>query len=57
MFAINGPEALLSVLWLLGVVLAVVNYARGHRGLSGVALIAAAVAVPVLPPCSPSSSS
>ena len=48
MFAINGPEALLAVLWLVGVVFAVANYGRGHRGLSGVALVAAAFVVPVL---------
>jgi|tagenome__1003787_1003787.scaffolds.fasta_scaffold19906701_1 hypothetical protein len=48
MFAMNGPEALLTVLWLIGVVFAVANYGRGHRGLSGVALIAVAFVVPVL---------
>jgi hypothetical protein len=48
MFAINGPEALTTLLWLVGVVFAVANYGRGHRGLGGVALIAAAVVVPVL---------
>lgn len=48
MFAITGAEALLVALWLIGVVCAFANYSRGHRGLSGVALIAVAVVVPVL---------
>jgi hypothetical protein len=47
-FAINGTEAVLTALWLIGTALAVANYTRGHRGLRGVALIAAAVVVPVL---------
>ncbi len=48
MFAINGTEAVLAVLWLVGTACAVADYIRGHRGLRGVALIAAAVVVPVL---------
>jgi hypothetical protein len=48
MFAINGPEALTSALWLIGVVCAVASYSQGRRGLGGVGLIAAAVVVPVL---------
>lgn len=48
MFAINGAEALLAALWLIGVVCAVANLARGRRGPSGVALLAAAIVVPVL---------
>ena len=48
MFAINGTEALLVALWLIGVACAVANYTHGHRGLRAVALIAAAVVVPVL---------
>jgi L-cystine uptake protein TcyP (sodium:dicarboxylate symporter family) len=48
MFAINGTEALLSALWLIGLVCAVASYSQGRRGLGGAALIAAAVVVPVL---------
>ncbi len=48
MFAINGPEGLLLVLWLIGVVCAVANYALSRRGLGGVLLVAAAIAVPVV---------
>ena len=40
MFAINGPEGLLLVLWLIGVVCAVANYALSRRGLGGVLLVA-----------------
>jgi hypothetical protein len=48
MFAINGPEGLLLVLWLIGVVCAVANYSLGRRGLGGVLLVAAAIVVPVV---------
>lgn len=48
MFAMNGTEALLAALWLIGIACSVANYTHGHRGLSGVTLIAAAVVVPVL---------
>jgi hypothetical protein len=47
-FAINGTEALLVALWLVGVACAIANHTHGRRGLRGVALIAAAVVVPVL---------
>ncbi len=48
MFAVTATEALLLVLWLIGVGCAVAVYTDGRRGLRGVALIAVAVVVPVL---------
>jgi hypothetical protein len=48
MFAINGTEALLAAVCLVGVVCAVASYSQGRCGLGGVMLIAAAVVVPVL---------
>lgn len=48
MFAINVPEGLLLVLWLIGAVCAVANYSMGRRGLGGALLIAAAFLVPVV---------
>jgi hypothetical protein len=48
MFAINGLEVLLAVVWLAGIACAVTRFVHGRRGISGVAIVAAAVMVPIL---------
>lgn len=48
MFSINGVEAFLAVLWLTGLACALADFTRGHRGASGVLVIAAAVVVPIV---------
>lgn len=48
MFAVNGLEALVTTMWLVGVFCAVANFTRGYRGVAGVALIAVSAIIPVL---------
>ncbi|WP_323099420.1 hypothetical protein [Intrasporangium sp. YIM S08009] len=48
MFDLNWVQAVMAVLWLVGVICAVTAFARGRRGLGGIFLVAAALVVPVL---------
>lgn len=48
MFELTGIEVLVVMLWLIGVVVAVDGYRRGDRGPGGVAVILAALVIPVV---------